>query len=199
MKLPAITGTPNAYEKIVQIWLDTKGYITSTGKWFWIQENPNTSRGYKDIDILGIKENEVAVVSVSTCLNDKIRFTKTGEINKTMYKKNIEQFFDDAIKYLNLTPEYKWLVEKKIRKILFFFFGTNNEIRLNKLKEECLKKGVEIISIGDAALEIRNYISKFIVDDSTRSLKTESPEFTLLNLFINERRRKVSGLNKLFE
>jgi len=199
MKLPAITGTPNAYEKIVQIWLDSKGYITTTGKWFWVQDKPNTPRGYKDIDILGLKENETALVSVTTCLDDKIRFTKIGEINQTMYKKNIVQFFDDVIKYLQITPEYTWLSKKKIRKIIFYFFGMKNIEKLNQLKNECSKMDVEIISIGDAALEIKDYITKFTVDDPSRSLKTESPEFTLLNMFINERRRKSAGLNKLFE
>ena len=93
MNLPAITGTPNAYEKIVQIWLDTNGYFTTTGKWFWVQEETDTPRGYKDIDILGLKEDETAIVSVTTCLDDKIRFTREGIINQAMYDKNIIKYF----------------------------------------------------------------------------------------------------------
>ena len=199
MKLPAITGTPNAYEKIVQIWLDSKGYITTTGRWFWIKDKPDKTSGYKDIDILGLKENETAIVSVTTCLDDKIRLTKEGVINQKMYDWNIIKYFSDVIEYLENTPEYNWTTRKKIKKILFYFFGMKNQEKLNILKNECLKENVDIISISDAVEEIKDYISKFTKGDPSKSLRTESSEFTLLNLFINKSRRKSSGLDKLFE
>ena len=200
MAIPSITSQPNPYEEIVQIWLDSKGYITTTGKWFWVQKNPDTPAGYKDIVLLGVKEDEVILVSATTCLDDKIRLTRQGLMNDKMYQKNVVEYFNDVIKYLQNTPEYKWLLERKIRKIIFYFFGTRNQERLELLRKECKKNDVEIVSIEEAAENIKKYISSFSEGGkSERSIKTESPVFTLLNLFINEKRRNATGLDEILK
>ena len=65
MDFPAIAGKTNEYEEIAHLWLDTQGYITTTNKWFWVQKDKSTSRGYKDIDLLGINEKETVIVNVT--------------------------------------------------------------------------------------------------------------------------------------
>ncbi|MBO8181670.1 MAG: hypothetical protein H0Z28_02615 [Archaeoglobus sp.] len=60
------------FEALVEVYFQTKGYITSSNKWFWVQERGKTQRGYRDIDILAINGEETLIVSVTTNLKDKI-------------------------------------------------------------------------------------------------------------------------------
>ncbi len=50
-----------------------QGYITTTTMFLWVFESNKKQRGYRYIDILGLKENETVVVNVTTNLDDKVK------------------------------------------------------------------------------------------------------------------------------
>ena len=108
-----------AFEGIVELYFQIKGYITSTGKWFWKFEENKKQRGYQDVDLLAINGQNTILVSVSSNLDDKISFKRSGEFNQEKYKA-LNEFFNRIIDYFGNTPDYKWLIQssRKIHKII---------------------------------------------------------------------------------
>ena len=82
-----VTDSPNndAFEAVVEVYFQTQGYITSAGKWFWVWEDGKKQRGYQDIDVLAIKDDETVIVSVTSNLDDKVN-TRGGAANVEMLK-----------------------------------------------------------------------------------------------------------------
>ena len=72
------SDSPNhdAFEGIVELYYEIKGYITSSGKWFWKKSDGRQQRGYQDIDVLAINGKETIIVSVSSNFDDKLNFSK---------------------------------------------------------------------------------------------------------------------------
>jgi len=99
----------DAFEGIVELYYQLKGYITSTGKWFWEYGMGKQQRGYQDIDLLAINGDEAVIVSVSSCLDDKINFSRSdGKINRDKLEK-LQSYFSRTERYLNSVNEYKWI------------------------------------------------------------------------------------------
>jgi hypothetical protein len=65
--------SPNhdAFEAVVELYYQTRGYLTSSGKWFWVKEPGKKLRGYQDIDVLAINQHEVLIVSVTSNLGNR--------------------------------------------------------------------------------------------------------------------------------
>ena len=74
----------DAFEAIIELYYQTLGYLTSSGKWFWVWEDGKKQRGYQDIDVLAVNEKEVVIVSVSSNLDDKLRQGKDGNIKEDL-------------------------------------------------------------------------------------------------------------------
>ena len=89
-----VTDSPNndAFEAIVEVYYQTEGYITSTGKWFWVWEDGKQQRGYQDIDVLAVSGDKTVIVSVTSNLDDKIN-TQGGVVNKEKLNKLSGHFF----------------------------------------------------------------------------------------------------------
>jgi hypothetical protein len=146
----------DAFEGIVELYYQISGYITSSGKWFWNKTKGKKQRGYQDIDILAIKNNETLLISVSTNLDDKINKSKKGKI-----KTDINNYFEKLENFLTKTKDYKWLLgkDREVRKIIFVSNAQKkcieeieNYLELNK---------IEIKRIDEAFMEIIEYLRKY--------------------------------------
>ena len=107
--------SPNndAFEAIVELYYQVKGYITSSGKWFWVKEPTKRQRGYQDIDVLAVSGRELLIVSVTSGLDDKLRPRRNGSIRNDMLQK-LKNHFERIECYLCKVPQYQWLLEKDI-------------------------------------------------------------------------------------
>jgi len=161
MKIQSIPNpdSPNndAFEAIVELYYQTLGYLTSSGKWFWVWEDGKKQRGYQDIDVLAVNKNEVVIISVTSNLDDKLRKGRDGKIKSAMLKKLVSYFYRIE-KYFESVSEYKWLIgeDRKIRKVVAYnhaFNNANDEV-IPALK----KNNNEVIS----AKEMLSALSKYI-------------------------------------
>lgn len=83
-----VTDSPNndAFEAIVEVYYQVRGYITSAGKWFWVWEDEKKQRGYQDIDVLAVSGDETIIISATSNLDDRVN-TKSGRANDEMLNK----------------------------------------------------------------------------------------------------------------
>lgn len=58
-------------------------------------------RGYQDIDVLTINNNETLVISVTINLDDKVRFGRDGKLKREM-PEDISEYFDRVEKCLKM-------------------------------------------------------------------------------------------------
>lgn len=151
-----VTDSPNndAFEALVEVYYQTQGYITSSGKWFWAWDEENKKqRGYQDIDVLAVNGRETIIVSVSSNLDDKINTQKSPENNDSNTNKRIVNekmitklydHFDRVKKYLEAVKQYNWLAERKIRCVVAY--ATFSPKILPIIIPALQEKNVELIS-----------------------------------------------------
>lgn len=166
---PAADSPPtDPFESLVSTYYQLKGYITSTNKWFWVQEQGKKQRGYQDIDVLAINGSETLIVSVTTNLDDKIRYNLGGSLRQDMLN-DLNCYFDRVSSYLNSISSYKWLVEKtkKIKRIIVFSTGKSLAI---KVRSELNSYNIELVS----AEEIIEFLQKTITEYEEYGLKTNN-------------------------
>ncbi len=53
------------FEGLVETHFQSKGYITSSNKWFWYWQEGKQQRGYKDIDVLAINSTEKMLIDIT--------------------------------------------------------------------------------------------------------------------------------------
>ncbi|MBX2932178.1 MAG: hypothetical protein KF781_09550 [Chitinophagaceae bacterium] len=170
-----------AFEGIVKIYYQIKGYITSTGKWFWKYETNKKQRGYQDIDLLAINNKQTVIVSVSTNLDDKINFQRNGKFNKQKYQK-LKDFFDRVVGYLESTSDYKWLVQenRKIKKIIAIV-SSPSKSHLKKISQILQSDNIEVIDMNKMVEEIIEYL------DENENLKIQDQTLRLLQILNNQK------------
>ena len=163
MKIQSIpvADSPNneAFEGIVELYFQICGYITSSGKWFWVKEENKRLRGYQDIDVLAIDKNDVLIVSVTSNLDDKLRRNREGNINYEMISKLVG-YFGRIEKYLESAEEYKWLVGngRRIRRVVAYNHAFRNAKK--NVIPELERRGIEVIAAKTMLRKISNYIDQ---------------------------------------
>jgi hypothetical protein len=143
------------FEALVEIYYQLKGYITSSNKWFWVMDAEKQQRGYQDIDVLAINENEVVIVSVTANLDDKIRYDK----NKNIQMASLQVFFERVEQYLRATKDYSWVFTNREIKRMVAYSSGPSEKRLTEIKSEIGNTNVNIQLISFD--EMLNYIKAF--------------------------------------
>jgi len=134
------------FESLVEMYYQTKGYITSSNKWFWFFEEGKKQRGYQDIDVLAIDENETLIITVTTNLDDKI-----NNINK------LHEFFKRVREYLKNVQQYSWLMkDRKIRYVIAFAYGDR---MARNISQELKEESIELLSSNEIIRNLRDYIS----------------------------------------
>ncbi len=154
--IPVVDSKPNdAFEALVELYYQTKGYITSTGKWFWVFQAGKQQRGYQDIDLLAINGNTTVIVSVTSNLDDKI-----GSISSKKDDKfdNLQEFFSRTINYLSEVNAYSWLVAdgRKIEKVVAF---ANSKKSMEAETDFLQKNNISLIGPNEIG-EINDYIKQ---------------------------------------
>jgi hypothetical protein len=154
-----VSDSPNheAFEAVVELYYQTLGYITSSGKWFWVWDSDKRQRGYQDIDVLAISGEETVIISVSSNLDDKLRLGRSGTISEDMLKK-ANDYFDRVRKYLLSVGQYKWLVtgEKTVRKVIAYDHAFKNAAE--KIIPILADHGIEVLSAKDMLRSLSSYI-----------------------------------------
>ena len=164
------------FEGLVETYFQSKGYISSSNKWFWYWQEGKQQRGYKDIDVLAINSKETVIIDVTGELTDKIGFDKNGNLKSD----NLDKLFYKEIKYLESVHQYSWLLEnRKIRKIIAYNHGKSLSERLTK-NEEFLKSGIELLSSDKMIEDLKEYNQK-------KSLKTNNSIMKMIQ-FITKKR-----------
>jgi len=164
------------FEGLVETYFQSKGYISSSNKWFWYWQEGKQQRGYKDIDVLAINSKETVLIDVTGELIDKIGFDIKGNLKSD----NLNKLFYKEIKFLESVPQYSWLLEKrKIRKIIAYVYGKPLSERLIK-NEEFLKSGIELLSSDRIIEDLKEYNQK-------KFLKTNNSIMKMIQLFIKKR------------
>ncbi len=146
MKIQSIPNpdSPNndAFEAIVELYYQTHGYLTSSGKWFWVWEDGKKQRGYQDIDVLAVNGTETIIISVTSNLDDKLRKGRDGSINENMLRK-LTSYFQRVKQYFESVSEYKWLTQdnRNIRNVVAYNHAFNNASKevIPTLKKKILK------------------------------------------------------------
>lgn len=161
MKIQTIPNpdSPNhdAFEAIVELYYQISGYLTSSGKWFWVKEDDKQQRGYQDIDVMAVSGDELIVVSVTSNLDDKLRKNRNGDINNEMLQKLLS-YFERVEQYLNAVDQYKWLCRNKIRKVVAYNHAFQNaDIEIIPILKE---NGIETISADEMLGKLLNYIKQ---------------------------------------
>jgi len=165
--------SPNndAFEAIVELYFQTKGYITSSGKWFWVWEDGKKQRGYQDIDVLAINATEVVIVSVTSNLDDKLRKGRDGSLNAAMLQK-IRSYFQRVEEYFKSVPEYNWLASKErpARKIVAYNHAFKNAS--DAVIPTLQKYGIEVLSADKMLTALSKYSKQPNIKIQDQMLRT---------------------------
>ena len=101
----------DAFEAVVELYYQTNGYITSSGKRFRVWEaGEKKRRGFQEIiDVLAISDRETVIVRVSSNLDDPLRFGEhpldiAAKLNLT------KAYFERVTQYLKSVEQYAWMV-----------------------------------------------------------------------------------------
>lgn len=152
--------SPNndAFEAIVELYYQTLGYITSAGKWFWVWDKKmKTQRGYQDIDVLAIGQEKTIIVSVSSSLDDKIRFDKAGQIKEEMIR-TLADYFQRVENYLMNVNEYKWLVNDRSIEHVVAYLSPADPRMANRLKPYMKEHNICLLSAREMLPAIYKYV-----------------------------------------
>jgi hypothetical protein len=168
------SDSPNhdAFEGIVELYYEIKGYITSSGKWFWKKADGKQQRGYQDIDVLAINGNETIIVSVSSNFDDKFSFSQ-GELNIEKAYKTLE-YFNRVSEYLKATEQYNWLASehREIKKVL----AVINTPNIEKFQPFLKDNQIEIHSVDKMIKEISEYL------DTPGGMKIQNQTLRILQI-----------------
>ncbi len=165
------------FEGLVELYFQSKGYITSSNKWFWCWEKGKQQRGFMDIDLIAINSDEIIIVVITGNLDNKIRFDKEGNLRLDM----LRNLFIKEIEFLKNVPQYSWLLEKKLKKIIAYVYGKSLKDRLLNNKN-FLNSEIELIS-SDFMID---ELIKYNTVGTGKFLKTNNSIMKMIQLFIKK-------------
>lgn len=163
-----VVDSPNndAFEAIVEVYYQMRGYITSAGKWFWVYDENKKQRGYQDIDVLAINGEETIIISVSSNLDDKVNTKNNEKLQKLI------QHFERIERYLESVPQYNWMVSdtRKIKRVVAcanIFKRTHEKIEI-----ELKNVSIEIVSSDEMFSELSKYAGQKNIKIQNQMLRT---------------------------
>lgn len=179
-----VSDSPNtdAFEAIVELYYQLKGYITSSGKWFWVAEKSKHQRGYQDCDVLAINQDETIIISTTSNLNDKLSFTQKGMFDEDK-KNKLNNFFNRVEQYLRKVPQYTWLVcqPRGIKKVVAYI--TFPKTKVDKIKKISGKKNILLLS----SQKMINFITNYLTNHQ-ENIKVQNQVLRMLHVLqINEK------------
>ena len=185
---PIVDSIPTEpFESLVEMYYQLEGYITSSNKWFWVRESGKKQRGYQDIDVLAINDDETLIISVTINLDDKVRFGRNGKLREDMLE-DLSRYFDRVETYLKNVGKYNWLIKnkRKVKRIIAYAYGGyKKEEKRKELEDELGKRGIELIS----SKEIIEYLKKKIEKIQDKGLKTNNQLVKMIQLWLKMERK----------
>lgn len=175
----------DAFEGIVELYFEVKGYITSSGKWFWKKSEGKQQRGYQDIDVLAINGKETIIVSVSANFDDKLNFS-SGELNKEKSAKTVD-YFDRVTEYLTETMGYSWLTNKdrEVKKVIAVVNVPQN---IEKYEQFLKSQKIDVLVIDEMITEIVKYL------DDAQGLKIQNQTLRILQILKEKNRLAIDNI-----
>jgi len=165
----------DTFESLVELYYQMQGYITSGGKWFWYKSQERKQRGYQDIDVLAISAKETVIVSVTSNLDDKIRFKRSGEINDDLESK-LKAYYSRTNKYLKGVPEYNWLMDnnRTIRHVVAYI-RVSDKVR-ERVEPILNNMGIRLVSGEEIFAALKDYLS------SNKNVRIQHPQLRMLQV-----------------
>ena len=173
-----VDGNPyDSFEGLVELYYQFRGYITSSNKNFWVYEKGKSQRGYQDIDVLAVKENQTVIVSVSTNLDDKV--------NTSRIKSGTLEHFKRVKEYLGAVEDYRWLIQdgRTVRKVIAYMSGYKTAKSLHAVRDLLAKRKIGLLSV----YKISDYLLrrvKTLKDPKEHGLKAENELVRLLQVWV---------------
>ena len=172
-----VSDSPNndAFEAIVELYYQLNGFITSSGKWFWYAQKGKQQRGYQDFDVLAINGQETVIVSVSSNLDNKLSFKRSGEINEEQLT-HLKAFFDRSEEYLKTVHEYKWIIgQKREIKRVVAYLGAQKR-RLEDIRNCLIKNSIDLLASDKIVKFILIYL------ENNKNLKVQDQTLRMLQV-----------------
>lgn len=165
----------DALEGIVELYFQVKGYITSSGKWFWVwDKSAKKQRGYQDIDVIAIGQDETLLVSVSSNLDDKAGFKRSGAFDDEKLSK-LKDHFARSKRYLKRVEQYSWLVKKPRSVRMIVAYHASSEKVEAQVIEALKREGIEAISVKPMIKRLAEYAGQ-------ENIKVQDPLMRLLKV-----------------
>jgi Holliday junction resolvase len=165
----------DALESVVELYFQINGYITSSGKWFWVwDEKTKKQRGYQDLDVIAIGQNETLLISVSSNLDDKAGFNRDKEFDAEKLIK-LKSHFERGEAYLKKVPQYSWLVRKprSLRRVVAY--NVSAEKAESAIVAALKREKIE-------AMSVRPMIKNLVKYASGENIKVQDPLMRLLKV-----------------
>jgi len=154
---PVRDGEPrDIFGSFVESYFQKRGYITSSAK--KIANNtypdPEDIDHQESLDILAINKDETLIVKLLIKEDEFDIINKDNSLNDKELSK-INDFFHQAMEYLNNTPEYRWLTNKTrlIRKVIVYTSLPDN-CDVKKIKQAFDKHKIIAVSGGEVLTSI---------------------------------------------
>lgn len=175
---PMVDGnTRDSLESLVEIYYQMKGYITSSNKMFWVKTPGKAQRGYQDIDLLAVNAKETYIVSVTSNLNDKVRFARDGSVNEELLERTVE-YFHRVEEFLEEVEQYQWLLrEREVNWVIAYLRGYRT--RHKQISEAVDNWSIELISV----IEILKYLESKVKDLKTKGLNPNNDLLRMVQIW----------------
>lgn len=149
-KLAILNGYyKNPSEELVDLWLQTRGFMTLHNAYYWAWREGRQQRAWRDIDVIGVNERHLALAQVTTNLDDK-----QADIAL--------EYFEIAKRFLSRNPNYKWLSRGRRKWLIVACINEPREGTLARFREEAKWKHMDVIPFKSILLEIENYLEAVI-------------------------------------
>ena len=167
----------NPSEELVNLWLETKGYITMHNIYYYAWRTGKSQGAWRDIDIVGVNNEEIVIVQVSTNLGDKMNF------------KSLDGYFRDAEYFLAKNKHYEWSFRNKRRRYLLAYINPSSNNIINKFKGDH-KHAIELKDFE----EITNEIGEYVRDVYKRSTKDGRLDNAVLHFYRKTHREELQKM-----
>jgi hypothetical protein len=169
----------NPSEELVNLWLETKGYITMHNIYYYARKTGKSQGAWRDIDIIGVGEKDIIIVQASTGLGAKMNF------------KSVVGYFRDAEYFLEKNKHYKWLFKNKSKGYLLAYINPCSD-KVKNIFRRNTKNKIELRDFDEITKEIEGYVK----DVYTHSTKDGRLDNSVLHFYRRLHRKELQELDK---
>lgn len=169
----------NPSEELINLWLETKGYITMHNIYYYARKTGKSQGAWRDIDIIGVGEKDIIIVQASTGLGAKMNF------------RSVLGYFRDAEYFLKKNEHYNWLFKNKRKRYLLAYINPRSDKVIDGFTRNTKNK----IELQDFE-EISKEIGKYVEDVYNGSTKDGRLDNAVLHFYRKLHRKELQELDK---